>query len=50
MQPIALPSFRCLPDLDSGIPICLDILAFAAEIPSSLFQENPPLFISPPPF
>lgn len=45
MHPIAAPTFRCRPDLVSGIPIFLDNLDFAAEIPSSRFHENPPLFI-----
>jgi len=40
----AAPNFRCLPDRVIGIPIPLDILDFAAEMPKSRFQENPPRF------
>ena len=29
----------------NGTPILRETLDFAAEIPDSLFQENPPLFI-----
>jgi hypothetical protein len=43
-HPAAAPSFRCLPDLVSGMPIFLDILDFAADMPVSLFHEKPPLF------
>jgi len=39
------PIFLCLPDLVSGIPTCLEILALKAEIPKNRFQENPPRFI-----
>lgn len=40
------PIFLCLPDLVSGIPIRLEILALKAEIPKNRLQENPPRFIS----
>ena len=43
---IAAPSLRCLPERVNGIPICLEIRDFAAEIPRNLFQEKPPLFIN----
>ena len=42
------PSLRCRPDRVNGIPIFLEILALAAEIPKNLFQEKPPLFMAPP--
>lgn len=45
IQPIAAPSLRCLPERVNGIPVFLEILDLTAEIPSNLFQENPPLFI-----
>lgn len=48
-QPMAEPAFLCLPDLVSGIPIFLEIRDLAAEIPSNLFHENPPLFIASTP-
>lgn len=39
------PIFCWRPERDSGIPIFLDILACAAEMPSNRLKENPPLFI-----
>lgn len=36
------PTFRCLPDLLHGIPVARLIRDFAAEMPVSLFHENPP--------
>lgn len=39
------PIFRCLPLFVKGTPVFLAILDLAAEIPESLFIENPPLFI-----
>lgn len=42
------PIFLWRPDLLKGIPIFLEILALKAEIPTNLFQENPPLFILHP--
>ena len=36
---------RCRPDLVKGMPIFRLIIDLAWEIPRSLFQENPPLFI-----
>lgn len=39
------PSFLCLPDLVSGMPIFLEIRALKAEIPTNLLQEKPPLFM-----
>ena len=44
-QPMVEPNLRCLPDLVKGMPIFRLILALAWEIPSNLFQENPPRFI-----
>ena len=44
-QPMVEPNLRCLPDLVKGMPIFRLILALAWEIPRSLFQEKPPLFI-----
>jgi hypothetical protein len=41
------PILRCRPLLVSGIPILLEILDFAAEIPTARFQEKPPLFTLP---
>ena len=35
-----LPIFLCLPCFVSGIPVFLEILPLAAEIPNALFQEN----------
>tara|TARA_R110001592_G_scaffold67304_1_gene206335 strand:- start:226 stop:540 length:315 start_codon:yes stop_codon:yes gene_type:complete len=37
-HPMALPTFRCLPERVKGIPIFLLNLPFAAEIPSARFQ------------
>ena len=39
------PILRCRPDLVKGMPIFRLILALAWEIPRSLFQEKPPLFM-----
>jgi hypothetical protein len=39
------PIFLCLPDLVSGIPMLLEILALNAEMPRNRLQENPPRFI-----
>ena len=39
------PIFLCLPDLVSGMPICLEILALKAEMPRNRLQEKPPRFI-----
>jgi len=39
-QPAAWPHFLCLPCFVSGTPILRDILFFAAEIPTALFQEK----------
>ena len=39
-QPKALPTLRCRPDLDSGIPICRESWAWAWETPSARFQEK----------
>ncbi len=39
-QPMARPNFLCRPDRVSGIPIFLEILPFAPEIPRARFQEN----------
>jgi len=39
------PIFLCLPDLERGIPIDREILAWKAEIPKNLLQEKPPRFI-----
>ena len=39
-QPMAFPNLRCLPACVSGMPIALEILDFAAETPSALFQEK----------
>jgi hypothetical protein len=47
-QPRAAPTFRCLPERVSGIPILRESRAFAAEMPINLLQENPPLFILAP--
>jgi hypothetical protein len=44
----ALPSFCCLPLFVRGIPIFLDKLPFAAEVPNSLRQLNPPKFMFHP--
>jgi len=44
-QPMAAPNLRCRPDLVNGMPIFRLIFALAWEIPRSLFQENPPLFM-----
>ena len=40
------PNFLCRPDRVKGIPILREIRALAAEIPTSLLHEKPPLFIS----
>jgi hypothetical protein len=48
MQPppvIIRPIFLCRPLLVNGIPMDLEILDLAAEIPKNRFHENPPLFI-----
>jgi hypothetical protein len=42
---MAAPNLRCRPDLVKGMPIFRLIFDLAWEIPMSLFQENPPLFI-----
>ncbi len=42
---IMRPIFCCRPLLVRGIPIDLEILDFAAEIPTNRFHENPPKFI-----
>lgn len=39
------PIFLCLPDLERGIPIDREILAWKAEIPKNLLQEKPPRFM-----
>lgn len=39
---IKAPNFLWRPDLVSGMPIFLDILALSAEIPIKRFHENPP--------
>ena len=39
-QPMARPNFLCRPDRVSGIPIFLEILPLAPEIPRARFQEN----------
>jgi len=39
------PILRSRPLLVSGMPMDLEILDFAAEIPTNLFHENPPKFI-----
>jgi hypothetical protein len=39
-QPIARPTFRCLPERVSGIPMAREIFPFAEEMPSARFQEN----------
>jgi hypothetical protein len=44
--PSAAPTFRSRPVLVKGIPVFLDIRALNAEIPSSRFHENPPMFIA----
>lgn len=43
-----LPTLHCLPLFVSGMPMDLDILDLAAEMPVARFHENPPLFILPP--
>jgi hypothetical protein len=45
-QPSIRPSLRCRPERVSGIPICLESLDLAAEMPSARFQEkeNPYFF------
>jgi hypothetical protein len=48
-HPAASPNLRCLPDLVSGMPICLDKRDFAADMPSNRFQEKPPRFTFVPP-
>lgn len=48
-HPIALPTFRCLPPRVRGIPVALEILLFAAEIPDALFQENENPYFLPMP-
>jgi len=42
---IIRPILRSRPLLVSGMPIDLEILDFAAEIPTNRFHENPPKFI-----
>lgn len=39
-HPIAFPTFLCRPCFVSGIPIDLEILPLAAEIPNALFAEK----------
>ena len=39
-HPIARPTFRCLPERVSGIPVAREIFPFAAEMPSARFHEN----------
>jgi hypothetical protein len=39
-HPSARPAARCRPDLVKGIPICLESLAFAVDIPKARFQEK----------
>jgi hypothetical protein len=39
-HPMARPTFLCLPDRVRGIPIFLDILVLAPEMPRARFQEN----------
>jgi len=41
---MARPIFRCRPDRLEGIPICREIRALAAEIPTKRRHEKPPLF------
>ena len=41
-----LPIFLCRPLFVSGIPIVRETLDLAADIPTNLFHENPPRFIS----
>lgn len=41
-----LPIFRCRPLLVSGMPMAREILDLAAEIPTNLFHEKPPRFMS----
>jgi hypothetical protein len=36
------PTFRCLPERVHGMPVARPIRDFAAEMPRSRFQENPP--------
>ena len=43
---IIRPIFWSLPLLVNEMPILRDILALAAEIPTNLFHEKPPLFIA----
>lgn len=47
-QPAVAPTLRYLPDRVSGIPIYLDNLDFAVEMPKSRLQDKPPLFILTP--
>ena len=39
-HPSARPVARCRPDFVSGMPIFLEILALAADIPKARFQEK----------
>jgi len=52
LYPIIFPILRCRPDLVKGTPIFREILDFAAEMPTALFHEKPPLFaiVKPPSF
>jgi hypothetical protein len=39
-QPSIWPNFRCLPDLVSGIPIFLEMLALTDDSPRARFHEK----------
>jgi len=39
-HPIARPAARCRPDFVSGMPIFLESLTLAADIPKARFQEK----------